>query len=84
MTTNTTITLVEATNLIAAVGAQHTVLVQGEMGCGKSSMLTELKRRYPDHHPAYFDLTTKADIGDFMTPWVTNGKVDFKIGRAHV
>ena len=72
-----TITLAEATNLIAAVGAQHTVLVQGEMGCGKSSMLTELKRRYPDHHPAYFDLTTKADIGDFMTPWVTNGKVDF-------
>lgn len=72
----TTITLAEATNLIAAVGAQHTVLVQGEMGCGKSSMLTELKRRYPDHHPAYFDLTTK-DVGDFMIPAVTDGVAEF-------
>jgi hypothetical protein len=71
-----TITLAEATNLIAAVGAQHTVLVQGEMGCGKSSMLTELKRRYPDHHPAYFDLTTK-DVGDFMIPAVTDGVAEF-------
>jgi hypothetical protein len=72
----TTTTLAEATNLIAAVGAQHTVLVQGEMGCGKSSMLTDLKRRYPDHHPAYFDLTTK-DVGDFMIPAVTDGVAEF-------
>ena len=72
----TTITLAEATNLIAAVGAQHTVLVQGQMGCGKSSMLTDLNRRYPDHHPAYFDLTTK-DVGDFMIPAVTDGVAEF-------
>lgn len=70
------LSLSEATDLIASVGHLHTVLVQGEMGIGKSSMLTELKRRFPDHYPAYFDLTTK-DVGDFMIPAVTNGVAEF-------
>lgn len=73
---NTQITLNEATNLIAAVGHLHTVLVQSEMGIGKSSILKTLAARFPDHHPAYFDLTTK-DVGDFMIPAVTDGVAEF-------
>ena len=70
------ITLSDATDLIAAIGHHTTVLVQGEMGIGKSSILKALAARFPDHHPAYFDLTTK-DVGDFMIPAVHDGVAEF-------
>ena len=72
----TTLTLNETSDLIAAVGHKHTVLVQGELGIGKSSMLKTLQSKFPDHHVAYFDLTTK-DVGDFMIPAVTDGIAEF-------
>ena len=57
----------QATNLVATIGHQRTVLVQGHMGCGKSSMLKVLQERFPDHHACYFDCTTK-DLGDISIP----------------
>jgi len=63
------ITLKQSADLIAAVGAQQTVLVQGEMGIGKSAILKMLKS-YPQFKDAYFcyvDITTK-DVGDFIVP----------------
>lgn len=57
----------QATNMIATAGHLRTVLVQGPMGCGKSSMLTELSRKMPTHTACYFDCTTK-DLGDIMIP----------------
>lgn len=71
-----TITLKECIDLIAAVGHHTTVLVQGQPGIGKSSMLRELARRFPDHHPAYFDLTTK-DLGDISLPRVTDTYAEY-------
>ena len=67
-----TITLKQAADLIAAVGDQQTVLVQGEMGIGKSAILKMLKSptAYPQFKDAYFcyvDITTK-DVGDFIVP----------------
>ena len=44
------------------------VIVEGEMGIGKSSILKELARKLPEHIPVYFDCTTKADAGDVMMP----------------
>lgn len=44
------------------------VIVEGEMGIGKSSILKELGRKLPEHIPIYFDCTTKADAGDVMMP----------------
>ena len=44
------------------------VIVEGEMGIGKSSILKELARKLPEHIPIYFDCTTKADAGDVMMP----------------
>ena len=86
----TTLSLQETSDLIASVGHLHTVLVQGELGIGKSSILKTLAKKFPDHHVAYFDLTTK-DVGDFMIPAVTDGVAEFlpnaefgQIGRAHV
>lgn len=54
-------------NLIAVGGHQRTVLVQGHMGSGKSSLLKTLASRFPDHVPCYFDCTTK-DVGDLALP----------------
>jgi energy-coupling factor transporter ATP-binding protein EcfA2 len=52
---------------IKAVGPKRTVLVQGHMGTGKSSLLKTLAAELPDHVPCYFDCTTK-DLGDITIP----------------
>lgn len=64
-----TITLKQTADLIAAVGDVQTVLVQGEMGIGKSSILSMLKSKpeFKDHFFCYVDITTK-DVGDFVVP----------------
>ena len=54
-------------NAIKVNGADQTVLVQGEMGIGKSSLLNILTEMLPTHTPCYFDCTTK-DLGDLMLP----------------
>lgn len=54
-------------NLIKSVGDKRTVLVQGHMGTGKSSLLKTLASELPDHTPCYFDCTTK-DLGDITLP----------------
>jgi hypothetical protein len=63
------ITLKETADLIAAVGDVQTVLVQGEMGIGKSSILKMLRQRpeLKDYFFCYVDITTK-DVGDFLVP----------------
>ena len=48
-------------------GNKRTILVQGHMGTGKSSLLTTLSRDLPKHTPCYFDCTTK-DLGDITIP----------------
>jgi hypothetical protein len=63
------ITLKQSADLIAAVGDKQTILVQGEMGIGKSAILKMLKS-YPQFKDAFFcyvDITTK-DVGDFIVP----------------
>tara|TARA_B100000424_G_C22938304_1_gene499252 strand:+ start:433 stop:1524 length:1092 start_codon:yes stop_codon:yes gene_type:complete len=52
--------------LIKAVGNSRTVLLQGDMGTGKSSMLYEIAKQ-TGFKPIYFDCTTK-DLGDMMIP----------------
>jgi len=53
--------------LIKAVGHKRTVLMQGDMGNGKSSTLHVLGEMLPTHTPCYFDCTTK-DLGDITLP----------------
>jgi len=53
--------------LIRKSGALRTILVQGDMGTGKSTLLTVLAKALPDHTPCYFDCTTK-DLGDITIP----------------
>jgi MoxR-like ATPase len=62
------ITLKQTAELIQAVGGTTTVLAQGEMGIGKSSILKTLKEKLGDkYHYCYGDMTTK-DVGDFLVP----------------
>lgn len=63
------ITMSETIKLVSAVGERLTVLVQGEMGIGKSSILKTLAESHPDHIPCYIDITTK-DVGDFLVPQI--------------
>ena len=63
------INMSSAIELIKAVGTHTTVLVQGEMGIGKSSKLKTLSGVYPNHIASYVDITTK-DVGDFMIPQI--------------
>ena len=57
----------QVANAIEHGGNQRTILVQGHMGTGKSSLLNTLSNTLPDHVPCYFDCTTK-DLGDIMIP----------------
>jgi MoxR-like ATPase len=62
------ITLKQTAEVIHAIGHQTTVLAQGEMGIGKSSILKTLKEKLGDkYHYCYGDMTTK-DVGDFLVP----------------
>jgi|TARA_R110000764_G_scaffold5536_1_gene21863 energy-coupling factor transporter ATP-binding protein EcfA2 len=48
-------------------GNKRTILVQGHMGTGKSSLLNTLAAELPTHTACYFDCTTK-DLGDISIP----------------
>ena len=73
-------------------GTKRTVLVQGHMGTGKSSLLKALAKALPDHTPCYFDCTTK-DLGDITIPqlqtiddqgyvrYVTNEELGLHLGK---
>lgn len=65
-----TLSLDQINNAILA-NPDQTVIVQGHMGIGKSSLLKMLAKKLPDHVPVYFDCTTKADSGDIQMPNVS-------------
>lgn len=59
----------EACALVRHVGDKATVLIEGHMGSGKSTLIRMLKEHLPDHVTAYFDMTN-LDLGDLMLPAV--------------
>ncbi len=77
VTNNYSLNLDECVKLILAVGNKRTVLLQGDMGNGKTSVLQMLAKALPNHVPCYVDCTTK-DLGDIMMPkFKTNGEQDY-------
>lgn len=61
------LSLDQCSNVISVCGHLRTVLVQGDMGTGKSSLLSMLAKEHPKHIACYFDCTTK-DLGDVTIP----------------
>jgi energy-coupling factor transporter ATP-binding protein EcfA2 len=65
----------QVANLINTIGHNNTVLVQGNMGTGKSSILKILADLRPTHKPVYLDCTTLVDSADmFMVKYSEDGK----------
>ena len=64
----------QSAQLIKAVGHMRTVLLQGDMGTGKSSVLYELAKQ-TGFNPCYFDCTTK-DLGELMIPSLQSIETD--------
>ena len=54
-------------NIISAIGHQTTVMLQGDIGTGKSATRHMLNKMFPTHRVFYLDCTTK-DVGDLMLP----------------
>jgi energy-coupling factor transporter ATP-binding protein EcfA2 len=69
------INLDQCAALIKSVGHKRTVLVQGHMGTGKSSLLRTLSATLPGHTACYFDCTTK-DLGDITLPRIAEAGAD--------
>lgn len=79
-------------NAIRKGGNKRTILMQGHMGTGKSSLLHALAKAMPGHTACYFDCTTK-DLGDITIPqlqtiddqgyvrYVTNEELGLHLGK---
>lgn len=65
------LSLNQVINLIAEGGKTNTVLVEGPMGQGKSSMGKVLSDMFPAHTYCYFDCTIK-QAGDVVIPKIKN------------
>ena len=63
------VSLNEFAHAIQTVGTQVTIIGQGEMGIGKSTVLKILAKRMPEYETAYIDCTL-LDLGDFAVPYV--------------
>ena len=61
-----TVTLKQAAQLIASC-PENRFMLQGEPGIGKSSILKELAKQFPDHEVSYIDVPNM-DLGDIAMP----------------
>jgi hypothetical protein len=65
-------------DLICRVGQDITVIVEGDMGAGKTSMGKEIARRL-GMRLVYFDAVSKSDVGELFMPnfhKAANGEID--------
>ena len=61
------VTLAQAATLIRNVGSTNTLLLRGQPGIGKSSILNDLQRELPDYQVCYIDVAN-LDLGDLGMP----------------
>lgn len=61
------VTLSQAATLIRNVGTSNTLLLRGQPGIGKSSILHDLERELPDYQVCYIDVAN-LDLGDLGMP----------------
>lgn len=66
-------TYAETVDLIAAVGSEVSVIVEGHIGSGKSSLINALAERCPTHRKVYMDMTVMHE-GDIRIPAINHEK----------
>ena len=66
------LSLDQTVTAITQGGMETTILAQGDMGTGKSTLLKMLAELHPNYVPCYFDCTTK-DLGDITIPDLVRG-----------
>lgn len=59
----------QAVNAILTIGASNTIMLRGQPGMGKSSLLRAVAVQLPDYVPSYIDCTN-LDLGDVAMPVV--------------
>ena len=67
----TTMTYNDTVNFIATMGSEVTAMVEGHVGSGKSSLIDQIAKRFPDHRKVYMDMTVMHE-GDFRVPAVNH------------
>jgi hypothetical protein len=79
------VNLSQAANLVRNVGTTNTLLLRGQPGIGKSSILQSLERELPDYQICYIDVAN-LDLGDLGMPvidkdtMVTNSAPNARFG----
>ena len=63
------VSLDQCANMIMTAGPAQTILIRGEPGCGKSSLLKRLAAQLPDYAVSYIDVAN-LDLGDIAMPVV--------------
>ena len=68
LTFGSSVTLKQFADAVITVGKEVTIIGQGEMGIGKSSVLKTIAKQLPEYNTAYIDCTL-LDLGDFALPY---------------
>jgi hypothetical protein len=68
------ISLSATANAIATIGMTNTIILRGEPGVGKSSVLKTLGQKFPEYHLAYIDCAN-LDLGDVAMPVIDKVKM---------
>lgn len=61
------VTLSQAANMVCTIGTTNTILLRGQPGIGKSSILEVMRENFPDYHICYIDVAN-LDLGDLGMP----------------
>ena len=61
------VTLSQAANMVCTIGTTNTILLRGQPGIGKSSILEVMRENLPDYHICYIDVAN-LDLGDLGMP----------------
>lgn len=62
--------------IIKETGMENTYMIRGEMGTGKSSILSSIAKQLPHHVPVMFDCAI-ASMGDLFLPYISDGMTKF-------
>ena len=67
LTSTNVLDINETAEAIIAIGPKRTLIAEGDMGSGKTTLMQMVHKRLPDHIPIHLDATT-LDVADLLVP----------------